>query len=493
MELYELTAYELSERLASGEVSAVEVADAFFARMEAVEGKVDAYLSLTSDLAMEQAKAVDEKRAAGEELARLAGVPIAIKDLMCTRGLTTTCGSKILENFRPPYDATVVSACREAGMPMLGKTNMDEFAMGSSTENSAFRVTHNPWDLDRVPGGSSGGSAAAVAAGEAPVALGSDTGGSIRQPAALCGLTGLKPTYGRVSRYGLVAFASSLDQIGPLTRDVRDCALVMNVIAGKDPRDATSADLPVPDYLECLDGDPRRGGTGLSHLRAGVPSQLMGEGIDPAVRECVQEAVAKLAELGLRCEEVAMPHIDYSLPVYYIIAPAECASNLARYDGVRYGHRTQRPVDDIYDLFAKTRAEGFGPEVRLRIMLGTYALSAGYYDAYYLKALKVRTLIQGDFDRAFESYDVLISPTSPTVAFKIGERADDPLQMKLADICTIPVNLAGIPALNVPCGFAQELPVGLQLMGRPFEEETLLRVGHAYQQATDWHTRRPEL
>ncbi len=486
MQLYELTAYELSERLASREVSAAAVTQAYLERVDAVEDRVDAYLSLTRDLALGQAQDVDERRAAGEDLPPLAGVPIAIKDLMCTRGLTTTCGSKILENFRPPYDATVVSACREAGMPMLGKTNMDEFAMGSSTENSAFKVTRNPWDLDRVPGGSSGGSAAAVAAGEAPVALGSDTGGSIRQPAALCGLTGLKPTYGRVSRYGLVAFASSLDQIGPLTRDVRDCALIMNVIAGKDPRDATSADLPVPDYLECLDGD-------LSHLRAGVPSQLIGEGIDPAVRECVQEAVGKLEELGLRCEEVAMPHIDYSLPVYYIIAPAECASNLARYDGVRYGHRTERPVDDIYDLFAKTRAEGFGPEVRLRIMLGTYALSAGYYDAYYLKALKVRTLIQGDFNRAFESYDVLISPTSPTVAFKIGEKADDPLQMKLADICTIPVNLAGIPALNVPCGFAQELPVGLQLMGRPFEEETLLRVGHAYQQATDWHTRRPEL
>jgi len=486
LELHELTAYELSERLVAGEVSATEVTEAYLARIDAVEDSVEAYLTLTPDPALEQAKAVDERRAAGEDLPPLAGVPIAIKDVMCTRGLTTTCASKILEGFKPPYDATVVSAAREAGMPMLGKTNMDEFAMGSSTENSAYKITHNPWDLDCVPGGSSGGSAAAVAACEAPIALGSDTGGSIRQPASLCGLTGLKPTYGRVSRYGLVAFASSLDQIGPLCRDVRDCALIMNLLAGKDPRDATSADLPAPDYLQGLNGD-------LSGLRVGVPTQLMGEGIDPAVRQLVEDAIATLEEMGMACEELQMPNLDYSLPVYYIIAPAEAASNLARYDGVRYGHRTKQPVEDIYDMFAKSRAEGFGPEVRLRIMIGTYTLSAGYYDAYYLKALKVRTLIKGDFDRAYEKYDLLISPTSPTVAFKIGERADDPLQMKLADICTLPVNLAGIPALSIPCGFAHDLPVGLQLMGKPFEEQTLLRVGHAYQQATNWHTRIPQL
>jgi len=486
VQLHELTAFELSQRLTAGEVSAVEVTQAFLQRIEATEDRLQSFMKLTPELALEQARAVDEARAAGQPLGPLAGVPIAHKDLLCTKGIETTCSSKILENFRPPYDADVVIKCREAGMPMLGKTNMDEFAMGSSTENSAFKVTRNPWDLDRVPGGSSGGSAAAVCAGQAPVALGTDTGGSIRQPASLCGITGLKPTYGRVSRYGVVAYASSLDQVGPLTRDVRDCALVMSVIAGKVPTDATSADIPVPDYLAELEGE-------VQGLRAGVPAQLMAEGVDPAVRDCVLAAVDKLQELGVECEEVQMPNIDYSLPVYYLIATAEAASNLARYDGVRYGHRTQRPVRDVYDLFAKTRGEGFGPEVRLRIMLGTFALSAGYYDAYYLKAQKVRTLIKQDFDRAFANHDFLISPTSPTVAFRIGERADDPLQMKLADICTIPVNLAGTAALNVPCGFVDGLPVGLQLMGRPFEEHLLLRVGHAYQQATDWHTKRPTL
>ncbi len=486
MKLHELTAHELSERLASGEVSAVEVAEAIFARIEEVEGQVDAFLALTRDQALEQARQVDDRRAGGEKPGALAGVPIGIKDVLCTKGVLTTCGSRILEGFRPPYDATVVRRCRDAGMPMLGKTNMDEFAMGSSTENSAYKVTRNPWDLDRVPGGSSGGSAAAVAAGEAPVALGSDTGGSIRQPAALCGISGLKPTYGRVSRYGLVAYASSLDQVGPLARDVRDCALVMNVLAGRDPHDATSADIPVPDYVAGLTGD-------VSGLRAGVPRELMGEGIEPEVKAVVEAAIGQLAELGMAVEEVEMPNLDYSLPVYYLVAPAEAASNLARYDGVRYGHRTEEEVADVYDLFAKSRGEGFGPEVRLRIMLGTFALSAGYYDAYYLKAQRVRTLIKQDFDAAFADHDVLISPTSPTVAFGIGEKADDPLQMKLADICTIPVNLAGIPALSIPCGMAEGLPVGLQIMGRPFEEDLILRVGDAYQQATDWHAKRPAL
>ncbi len=486
MKLYELTAYELSERLTSGEVSAAEVTEAYFERIESVEEKVAAYLELTQDVAMEQARQVDDWRAGGEQPGPLAGVPVAIKDVLCTRGIRTTCGSKMLKGFRPPYDATTVRRCRDAGMPMLGKTNMDEFAMGSSTENSAYKVTRNPWDLDRVPGGSSGGSAAAVAAGMAPIALGSDTGGSIRQPAALCGISGLKPTYGRVSRYGLVAYASSLDQVGPLARDVRDCALAMNVLAGRDQYDATSADVDVPDYVAALTGD-------VEGLRAGVPKELMGEGIDPAVRTTIEAAIGQFEELGMAIEEVEMPNLDHSLPVYYVIAPAEAASNLARYDGVRYGHRTEEDVSDVYDLFAKTRGEGFGPEVRLRIMLGTFALSAGYYDAYYLKAQKVRTLIKQDFDAAFEDHDVLLCPTSPTVAFGIGEKADDPLQMKLAHVCTIPVNLAGIPALSIPCGMVDAMPVGLQIMGRPFEEATIMRVGDAYQRATDYHRQRPEL
>ncbi|NLO73373.1 MAG: Asp-tRNA(Asn)/Glu-tRNA(Gln) amidotransferase subunit GatA, partial [candidate division WS1 bacterium] len=404
----------------------------------------------------------------------------------CTNGLRTTCGSRMLENFVPPYDATVVARCHEAGLPMLGKTNMDEFAMGSSTENSAFQITANPWDLERVPGGSSGGSAAAVAACEAPLALGTDTGGSIRQPASLCGIVGLKPTYGRVSRYGVVAYASSLDQVGPFARNVTDLALLLQVIAGHDPHDATSVTDPVPDYL----AEMQKGVTG---LKAGLPKELFGEGIDPAVKSTLLAAVDKLQKLGVECEEVEMPHVDYSLPCYYIIAPAECSSNLARYDGVRYGHRTKEPVSDIYDLFSKTRAEAFGPEVRLRIMLGTYTLSAGYYDAYYVKALKVRTLIKSDFDRAFEKYDVLLSPTSPTTAFKIGEKADDPLAMKLADICTIPVNLAGLPGMSLPCGFVEGLPVGMQIIGKPFGEAEMLRIAYAYEQAEGWKEQRASL
>ncbi len=486
MELYQQTAHEAAGLIAAGELSAQEATEACLERINEVEETVNSFVTVTADHARAQAAQADERLTKGEAPSPLTGIPIAIKDVMCTRGLPTTCGSKMLENFIPPYDATVVQRCNQALLPMVGKTNMDEFAMGSSTENSAFKVTANPWNLECVPGGSSGGSAAAVAAGEALVALGSDTGGSIRQPAALCGIVGLKPTYGRVSRYGLIAYASSLDQIGPLTRDVTDCALVMNVIAGHDPQDATSADIPVPDYTEYLTES-------VKGLTAGVPTQLLGEGIDPQVRDRVQAAIDDLQNMGLECEEVQMPHIDYSLPVYYIIAPAECSSNLARFDGVRYGYRTPMPTNDINELFANTRAEGFGPEVRLRIMLGTYALSAGYYDAYYLKALKVRTLIKGDFDSAFEKYDVLLSPTSPTVAFPIGERADDPLAMKLADICTIPVNLAGIPAISIPCGFVDGLPVGLQIMGRAFEEGKVLQVAYAYEQATDWHRQRPSL
>jgi len=486
VELYQQTAHEVADLVSAGEVSAQEVTEACLERIAEVEKTVNSFVTVTAEHARAQAVAADKKLANGQAPNALAGIPIAVKDVMCTRGLPTTCGSKILENFVPPYDATVVQRCTQALLPMVGKANMDEFAMGSSTENSAFKVTANPWNLECVPGGSSGGSAAAVAAGEALVALGSDTGGSIRQPAALCGIVGLKPTYGRVSRYGLIAYASSLDQIGPLTRDVTDCALVMNVIAGHDPQDATSADIPVPDYTEYLTES-------VKGLTAGVPTQLLGEGIDPEVRERVQAAIDDLQNMGLECEEVQMPHIDYSLPVYYIIAPAECSSNLARFDGVRYGYRTPTQTNDINELFAMTRAEGFGPEVRLRIMLGTYTLSAGYYDAYYLKAQKVRTLIKGDFDSAFEKYDVLLSPTSPTVAFPIGERADDPLAMKLADTCTIPVNLAGIPAISIPCGFVDGLPVGLQIMGRAFEEGNVLQVAYAYEQATDWHRQRPSL
>lgn len=475
MEICELTAHELAGRLQAREVSAEEATQACLDRIAETDAELGAYLTVTADLALEQARAVDSRRRAGEALPAVAGVPVAIKDVLCTRGVRTTCASRILENFVPPYDAAAVERCNEAGLPMIGKTNMDEFAMGSSTENSAFKVTRNPRAIDRVPGGSSGGSAAAVAGNEAFWALGSDTGGSIRQPASLCGLVGIKPTYGRVSRYGLIAYASSLDQVGPLTKDVRDAALLLGVIAGHDGRDSTSADLPVPDYVAELE-------KGVQGLKAGVPAQLLGQGIDPAVRDCVLAAVDRLVALGLEVEETQMPHIDYSLPVYYILAPAEAASNLARYDGVRYGHRTAKPVSDIYDMFAKTRSEGFGPEVRLRIMLGTYALSAGYYDAYYLKALRVRTLIKRNFDEAWQKYDVLLSPTSPTVAFKVGEKADDPLQMKLADICTIPINLAGIPAASVPCGEVDGLPVGLQIMGRPFQEDVILRVAYACEQ-----------
>ena len=486
MQLYELSAHELAHGLTSREFSAREVTEAHLSRVEAVEERVKAFLLTTPEAARAEADAVDQARAAGEALPPLAGVPIAHKDLFCTRGVRTTCGSRILEDFVPPYDATVVARCRAARLPVVGKTNMDEFAMGSSTENSAYQVTANPWDLERVPGGSSGGSAAAVAAGEAPFALGTDTGGSIRQPASLCGIVGMKPTYGRVSRYGVVAYASSLDQVGPFARNVTDCAMLLGVIAGHDKMDATSHTDSPPDYL----AEMRKG---VASLRAGLPKELFGEGIDPAVKSTIMAAVDKLEDLGVGIEEVEMPHVDYSLPCYYIIAPAECSSNLARYDGVRYGHRTDEPVSDIYDLFSKSRAEGFGPEVRLRIMLGTYTLSAGYYDAYYLKALKVRTLIKSDFDRAFEKYDVLLSPTSPTTAFKIGEKADDPLAMKLADICTIPVNLAGLPGMSLPCGFVDGLPVGMQIIGKPFGEAEMLRVAYAYEQAMGWEKQRAEV
>lgn len=485
MRFNELTAHELSELLQRGEVTSVEIVTEVLARLEEVEDRVRAYVTLTREQALAEARAIDERRQRGEPLGPLAGIPIAHKDVLCTKGVRTTCSSRILENFVPPYDATVVARGKEAGLILIGKTNMDEFAMGSSTENSAFFPTHNPWDLDRVPGGSSGGAAAAVAAQETILATGSDTGGSIRQPAAFCGIAGLKPTYGRVSRYGLIAFASSLDQVGPLTKDVTDTALLMNVIAGHDPLDSTSANLPRPDFTQCLTGE-------VKGLKIGLIREFMGEGIEREVVEAIEGALEVFEDLGAICEEVSLPHAEYGLATYYIIAPAEASSNLARYDGVQYGHRTKGPAD-IIAMYRRSREEGFGREVKHRIMLGTYALSAGYYDAYYLKALKVRTLIRRDFERAFEAFEVLICPTSPTVAFKLGERVDDPLQMKMADICTIPISLAGVPAISLPCGFSQGLPVGMQIIGRPFDEETVLRAAYAYEQATDWHRRRPSL
>jgi len=484
LKLNELTAHELSALLEKGEVTATEIVADVLARIEEVEERVKAFMTVTREVALAQAQAADERRRAGAARGPLDGIPLAHKDVLCTEGIRTTCASRILGNFIPPYDATVVARGKAAGLVLVGKTNMDEFAMGSSTENSGYFPTHNPWNLEAVPGGSSGGSAAAVAAQETILATGSDTGGSIRQPASFCGVVGLKPTYGRVSRYGLIAFASSLDQVGPITKDVTDAALLMNVIAGHDPSDSTSANIPVPDFTQALTGD-------IKGLKVGVPPELMGEAIDPEVRDVITAALKVLEDLGATCEEVSLPHAEYGLATYYIIAPAEASSNLARYDGVQYGYRT-KDARDIIGMYRMSREEGFGAEVKHRIMLGTYTLSAGYYDAYYLKALKVRTLIKQDFERAFETVDVIATPTAPTVAFKIGEVVD-PLQMKLADICTIPINLAGICGISVPCGLSRGLPVGLQLIGQAFDEETLLRVAYAYEQSTDWHRRRPAL
>ncbi len=482
MHLYNLTIHEARSLLGAGEISAVELTQAVIDRILAVDNDVRAYITLTPEVALEQARAADAVRAGAGPLQ---GIPIAVKDIICTAGIPTTCGSRILENFIPPYDATVVARLKAAGAVILGKTNTDEFAMGSSTENSAFFPTRNPWDLERVPGGSSGGSAAAVAAGECLGALGTDTGGSVRQPAALCGIVGLKPTYGRVSRYGLIAFASSLDQVGVLTRDVTDAAILLGVIAGHDPLDSTSLDAPVPDYTAALTGDIRG-------MRVGVPREYFVSGMQPEVEAAVRAALQKLADLGAEIIEVSLPHTDYALPVYYLIAPAEASANLARYDSVRYGLRIVGT--SLEETYKQTRGQGFGPEVKRRIMLGTYALSAGYYDAYYLKAQKVRTLIKGDFDRAFEQVDVIVAPTSPTTAFRIGEKTEDPIQMYLSDIFTLSVNLAGICGINVPCGFdAQGLPIGMQIMGPALGEMTILRVAYAYEQATDWHTHHPPI
>ncbi len=477
-----LTIHEAHKLLKAKELSSVELTRATLERIHNLEPEVHAFITITDELALKQAQKADELIASGDANP-LTGIPVLIKDNMCTKGILTTCASKMLENFIPPYDATVVERLSERGAVIIGKSNMDEFAMGSSTENSALFTTHNPWDLSRVPGGSSGGSAAAVAAGETIYALGSDTGGSIRQPASFCGVTGLKPTYGRVSRYGLVAFASSLDQIGPLTQDVTDCALVLNAIAGYDTRDSTSSPQPPPDYTRCLSGD-------IKGLKIGVPKEYFVEGIQPEVAAAIRAATKKLEELGASIDwEVSLAHTPYALAVYYIIAPSEASANLARYDGVKYGFSYE--AGSMWEDLEKTREFGFGAEVKRRIMIGTYALSAGYYDAYYLKAQKVRTLIRREFDQAFTKYDALITPTSPTTTFKIGEKMDDPLQMYLSDVCTIPVNIAGLPAISIPAGFADGLPIGMQIIGKPFAEETILKIAHAYEQATEWHKRRP--
>ncbi|MDD4924094.1 MAG: Asp-tRNA(Asn)/Glu-tRNA(Gln) amidotransferase subunit GatA [Dehalococcoidales bacterium] len=481
----QLTISEAHKLLKNKQISSVELTKACLDRIEKLEPLVKAVVTITADLAIEQAKKADDMIASGD-CKPLTGVPAMIKDVICTKGVKTTCSSKMLENFVPPYNATVVEKLNAEGMVMVGKANMDEFAMGSSTENSAFFTTHNPWDLSRVPGGSSGGSAAAVAAGEAVYALGSDTGGSIRQPAGFCSVTGLKPTYGRVSRYGLVAFASSLDQIGPLTHDVTDAALVLNAISGFDNNDSTSVDIPVPDYTKCLTGD-------IKGMRIGVPKEYFVEGMQKEVEDAVKASVTKFEELGAIVDwNVSLPSTPYALAVYYIIAPSEASANLARYDGVKYGFSYQN-TDNMWEAMEKTREIGFGPEVKRRIMLGTYALSAGYYDAYYLQAQKVRTLIRREFDSAFEKYDALVTPTAPTVPFKIGEKAQDPVQMYLSDVFTIPINIAGVPAITIPAGFADGLPIGLQVIGKPFAEEKILKVAHAYQQATEWHKKKPKL
>ena len=483
--LHQLTITEAHQILKEKKVSSVELTKASLARLAKVEEKVHACVTINQESALKQAAEADKVISRGEAKP-LTGIPAMIKDNMCTRGIKTTCSSRMLENFIPPYDATVIQKLNAQNMVMVGKANMDEFAMGSSTENSAFFSTHNPWNLDCVPGGSSGGSAVAVAADEAIYALGSDTGGSIRQPAGFCSVVGMKPTYGRVSRFGLVAFASSLDQIGPITKTVTDCALVLNTISGHDPRDSTSAPYPIPDYTKALIPD-------LNKLRLGIPKEYFVEGMQKEVRTSVETAIHKLEELGAKVDwEVSLPNTKYALAAYYILAPSEASANLARYDGVKYGFSYQN-TNNMWAAMEKTKQFGFGSEVKRRIMLGTYALSAGYYDAYYLKAQKVRTLIKREFEQAFEKYDALVTPTSPTVPFKLGEKANDPMQMYLSDVCTLPINIAGVPAITVPAGFADDLPIGMQIIGKHFNEETILRIAFAYEQATDWHKKKPAL
>ncbi len=478
--LHELTIHEALAGMRQGDFSAVDLTQALLERIALLDGQVKAYLTVTAELALEQAAQADARRAAGED-APLLGVPLAIKDVLCTEGVRTTCGSRILENFVPPYTATAVQRLAGAGMVMLGKTNTDEFAMGSSTENSGYFTTHNPWDLDRVPGGSSGGSGAAVAAQEALAALGTDTGGSVRLPASYCGIVGLKPSYGRVSRYGLVAYGSSLDQVGVLAKDVRDSALVLSAMAGHDPYDSTSMPAPVPDFTAALTGDVRG-------LRIGLPDEYFIAGLQPEVEDAVRRAIDVLSEMGAEVVRVSLPNTDKALPVYYLVATAEASANLSRFDGVRYGYSAG--ADSILENYRQSRGQGFGAEVKRRIMLGTYALSAGYYDAYYLKAQQVRTLIKQDFERAFEQVDVIACPVAPTTAFRIGEKADNPLEMYLSDVFTITLNLAGMCGISVPCGFdGNGLPIGLQIMGPHLGEEVVLRAAHAYEQATPWHNR----
>ena len=492
------TACELLEAQDSRRLSAVDIVRESLDRIERLDGSVKAFVSVRGEEALREARSIDERRSRGETLGVLAGIPIALKDNICTHGWETTCCSKILEHFKPPYDATVVEKLRAADAILLGKTNMDEFAFGSSTENSAFFTTRNPWDLERVPGGSSGGSAAAVSAGFVPLAFGSETGGSVRQPAGFCGVVGLKPTYGLVSRYGLIAFGSSLDQISPFAHDVGDVALLTGVVAGHDVRDSTSIDAPVPDYRKELDRPAAKSPTRQSRhddgtMRLGIAREYFGEGIEPDVRKCIELAVEVFRKLDFDIVDISLPHTQYAVAVYYVAATAEASSNLARFDGVHYGHRTSRKTDMV-DMYSVSRQEGFGDEAKRRIMLGTYALSRGYYDAYYLKALKVRRLMKEDFDRAWERVDAVLCPTSPTTAFKVGERADDPLAMYLSDIFTIPANMAGIPGISIPCGFdGRGLPVGLQIMTPGLEESRLFRIAGAFQQATDFHLSRPEL
>jgi aspartyl-tRNA(Asn)/glutamyl-tRNA(Gln) amidotransferase subunit A len=489
-ESMELTLSEAVDKLRMGEISSLELTQAFLQRIETIDPQIHAFITLTPEAALRQAKAADSRLVAwrkdrSQPLPALLGLPIAIKDVLCLSGVRCTCGSKILENFIPPFDATAVKRLKEAGIVILGKTNTDEFAMGSSTENSAYGATHNPWKLDRVPGGSSGGSAAAVAARMAPIALGTDTGGSVRQPASFCGVTGIKPTYGRVSRYGLVAFGSSLDVVGCLGRNAADVATIFSLMAGYDQRDATSMDIPVSPIEMERSGD-------LHGLRIGVPQEYFIAGIQPEVGEAVRQAIETFASLGAEVKDICLPHTEYALPVYYLIAPAEASANLARFDGIRYGPRIQ--AENMWDVFRITRGQKFGPEVKRRIMLGTYALSAGYYDAYYGQAQKVRTLIKGDFDQAFEQVDMIAAPVAPTTAFRIGEHSEDPLAMYLEDVFTLPANLAGVPGLAFPVGFdAAGLPIGMQLMGPHFQEALLFQAAHAYQKATDWHKRHPNL
>ncbi|MDD5454343.1 MAG: Asp-tRNA(Asn)/Glu-tRNA(Gln) amidotransferase subunit GatA [Candidatus Ratteibacteria bacterium] len=488
MELYKLTAHELHKLLSEKKISSLEITESIYGRIEKLDKNINSYITLAKESALQQARKADKKISAGGKIGPLSGIPVSIKDVISTKNIKTTCGSRMLENYIPIFDATVIEKFKRENTVILGKTNMDEFAMGSSTENSAYGACRNPWDTSTIPGGSSGGSAACVAADLAIMSLGSDTGGSVRQPASMCGVVGLKPTYGRVSRYGLLAFASSLDQIGTFTKDVEDTAILLNIIAGHDPLDSTSVAKEVPDYTKSLKNDAKK-------LKIGVPKEYFAEGIHQEVKKSIQNAVETFKKLGAEIMEISLPHTEYAVATFYIIAPAEASSNLARYVGVNFGHRTRdKGIGNIVDMYEKTRDEGFGNEVKRRIMLGTYALSSGYYEAYYLKASKVRTLIKKDFDEAFHKCDVILTPVSPTPAFKIGEKISDPLQMYLSDIFTIPINLAGLPAISIPCGFSNKgLPIGLQIIGKPFDEEKILQTAYTFEQNTEFHKKKPKI